>query len=54
LLVEQVMTSEPYASAQGGFGTVDNGCSHCGKRSVDRLQNAGPNLVLVHPAVRTS
>jgi hypothetical protein len=44
-LVEQVVTSEPYASAQYVFWIVDNGSSHCGKRSVDRLQAAWPNLV---------
>jgi DDE superfamily endonuclease len=53
-LVEQVMTAEPYASAQRVFWIVDNGCSHCGKRSVDRLQNAWPNLVLVHLPVHAS
>jgi hypothetical protein len=47
-LVEQVMTTEPYASAQRVFWIVDNGSSHCGKRSIDRLQSAWPNLVLVH------
>lgn len=53
-LVEQVMTSEPYASAQRVFWVVDNGSSHAGKRSVDRLQDAWPNLVLVHLPVHAS
>jgi hypothetical protein len=53
-LVEQVVTSEPYASAQHVFWIVDNGSSHCGKRSVDRLQTAWPNLVLVHLPVHAS
>ena len=53
-LVTQVMTTEPYASAQRVFWIVDNGSSHCGKRSVDRLQNAWPNLVLVHLPVHAS
>jgi len=37
-LVEQVMTTEPYASARHVFWVVDNGSSHRGQRSVDRLQ----------------
>lgn len=53
-LVAQVMTTEPYASAQRVFWIVDNGSSHCGQRSVDRLQNAWPNLVLVHLPVHAS
>jgi DDE superfamily endonuclease/Homeodomain-like domain len=53
-LVDQVMTSEPYASAQRVFWIVDNGSSHAGKRSVDRLQSAWPNLILVHLPVHAS
>jgi hypothetical protein len=53
-LVEQVMTSEPYASAQRVFWIVDNGSSHAGQRSIDRLQTAWPNLVLVHLPVHAS
>jgi hypothetical protein len=48
------MTSEPYASAQRVFWIVDNGSSHAGKRSIDRLQGAWPNLVLVHLPVHAS
>jgi hypothetical protein len=33
-LVEQVMTTEPYTSAQRVFWIVDNGSSHAGKTSV--------------------
>lgn len=36
-LVTQVMTTEPYASAQRVFWIVANGSSHCGQRSIDRL-----------------
>ena len=48
-LVEQVMTTEPYASARRVFWVVDNGCSHRGQRAVDRCTNAGPT-----PASSTS
>jgi hypothetical protein len=47
-LVEQVMTAEPYARARCVFWIVDNGSSHRGQRSIDRLQAQWPNLVLVH------
>ena len=53
-LVEQVMSCEPYASAQRVFWIVDNGSSHAGKRSIDRLQGRWPNLVLVHLPVHAS
>lgn len=53
-LVEQVMTTEPYASAQRVFWIVDNGSSHAGKTSVQRLQSAWPNLILVHLPVHAS
>jgi transposase len=49
-LVEQVMTVEPYASAKRVFWVVDNGSSHRGQASVDRLQGQWPNLRLVPPA----
>ena len=47
-LVADVMTAEPYASAQRVFWVVDNGTIHRGQKSIDRLQGAWPNLVLVH------
>ena len=53
-LVEQVMTSEPYASARRVFWIIDNGSSHRGQASVDRLQGAWSNLTLVHLPVHAS
>jgi hypothetical protein len=47
-LVEQVMTSEPYASARRVFWAVDNGTIHRGQKAIDRLQTHWPNFVLVH------
>jgi len=47
-LVGQVMREEPYASADRVFWIVDNGSSHRGERSVNRLQGQWPNLQLVH------
>ena len=53
-LVEQVMTAEPYASAERVFWVVDNGSSHRGQASIDRLQGAWSNLRLVHLPVHAS
>jgi hypothetical protein len=47
-LVDEVMSVEPYASADRVFWVVDNGSSHRGQRSVKRLQGAWPNLRLIH------
>jgi hypothetical protein len=53
-LVEQVMSQEPYASAPRVFWIMDNGSSHRGKKSVDRLQNRWSNLIAVHTPVHAS
>jgi hypothetical protein len=47
-LVDQVMAQEPYRSAPRVFWIVDNGSSHRGAASVDRLQRRYPHLILVH------
>ena len=47
-LVEQVMTAEPYASANRVFWIVDNGSSHRGAASIQRMTTAWPNAHLVH------
>ena len=51
---EQVMGAEPYASADRVFWIVDNGSSHRGRASVERLQGAFSNLVLIHLPVHAS
>ena len=53
-LVAQVMSVEPYASARRVFWVVDNGSSHRGQRSAERLQRQWPNLRLVHLPVHAS
>jgi hypothetical protein len=53
-LVEQVMTSEPYASAMRVFWVVDNGSSHAGRASIERLEGAWENLRLIHLPVHAS
>jgi hypothetical protein len=53
-LVEQVMESEPCASAMRVFWVVDNGSSHRGQASIDRLEGDWPTLRLVHLLVHAS
>jgi len=53
-LVDQVMTAEPYASARQVFWVADNGSSHRGQASIDRLAAAWPNAVLVHLPIHAS
>ncbi len=53
-LVEQVMTQEPYKSAKRVFWVVDNGSSHAGQASIDRMREAFPNAALVHLPVHAS
>jgi DDE superfamily endonuclease/Homeodomain-like domain len=47
-LVEQVMTTEPYASAHRVFWIVDNGSSHRGAASIERMASTWPTARLIH------
>jgi hypothetical protein len=53
-LVQEVMTTEPYASARRVYWVVDNGSSHNGQRSIDRMAAAWPTARLVHLPVHAS
>lgn len=53
-LVDDVMTTEPYASARTVFWIVDNGSSHAGQTSIDRLEGAYKNLRLIHLPIHAS
>jgi transposase len=53
-LVEQVMTMQPYASADRVFWIVDNGSSHRGQASIDRLSQSWPTAHLIHLPVHAS
>ena len=53
-LVTQVMTQEPHASARRVFWVVDNGSSHAGQGSVERMSQAWPSAQLVHLPVHAS
>ncbi len=49
-----VFSFEPYASAHRVFWVVDNGSSHRGNRSAERVRKRWPNLVLVHVPLHAS
>src|SRR5205814_8011582 len=51
---EQVMTAEPYTSANRVFWIVDNGSSHRGAASIKRMAKAWPNAHLIHLPVHAS
>lgn len=51
-LVDQVMTQEPYKSADRVFWVVDNGSSHRGQAAIDRLAARYPNAIMVHTRCR--
>lgn len=53
-LVEKVMSVEPYASARRVFWVVDNGSSHAGQASIDRMNTAWPTATLVHLPIHAS
>jgi DDE superfamily endonuclease len=53
-LVEQVMGSEPYASAKRVFWVLDNGSSHAGCAAIKRLEGAWPNLRVIHLPIHAS
>jgi hypothetical protein len=53
-LVDQVMSQSPYSNARRVFWIMDNGSSHRGEASVQRLTKAYPRLVPVHGPVHAS
>ena len=53
-LVSLVMTQEPYRSAKRVFWVTDNGSSHRGQSSIDRMKAWYPNAILVHTPVHAS
>ena len=53
-LVAQAMTQEPYRSARRVFWIMDNGSSHRGQPSVERLQSRYPNLHVIHGPIHAS
>ena len=53
-LVDKVMTQEPYVSARRVYWVVDNGSSHRGQSSIDRMTTTWPTARLIHLPVHAS
>jgi DDE superfamily endonuclease len=53
-LVDQVMNVEPYRSAKTVYWVVDNGSSHAGKASIERMRDKHPSARLIHLPVHAS
>lgn len=53
-LVDDVLSSPPYAEAERLFFIVDNGSSHRGKASIQRLRKRDKRVLLVHTPVHAS
>ena len=54
LLVDQVLAQETYKDATRLFFIVDNGSSHRGKSSVERMRRCDRRIVLVHTPIHAS
>ena len=54
LLVDQVLEQPPYADATRLFFVVDNGSSHRGQASVERLRRRDRRIILVHTPIHAS
>lgn len=53
-LVDLVMRQEPYRSAERVFWIVDNGSSHRGQKSVERMRARHPNAIMIHTPIHAS
>jgi hypothetical protein len=53
-LVDLVMKQEPYRSARRVFWITDNGSSHQGQSSINRLAQRYKNAILIHTPVHAS
>lgn len=53
-LVDLVMSQEPYRSARRVFWVTDNGSSHRGETSIERLKQWYSNALLVHTPIHAS
>jgi hypothetical protein len=54
LLVDQVLEQEPYDEATRLFFVADNGSSHRGQASVDRMRRRDKRIILVHTPIHAS
>jgi hypothetical protein len=54
LLVDQVLEQKIYADAERLFFVVDNGSSHRGQASVERMRRRDKRIILVHTPIHAS
>jgi hypothetical protein len=54
LLVDQVLEQEVYEKAERLFSVVDNGSSHRGEASVERMRRRDKRVILVHTPIHAS
>jgi DDE superfamily endonuclease len=54
LLADQVLDQQPYVDAARLFFVVDNGSSHRGKASVERMRRRDKRIILVHTPIHAS
>lgn len=53
-LVSEILKQEPYCNAERLFLIVDNGSSHRGQKSVQRMRRRDKRIILVHTPVHAS
>jgi transposase len=53
-LIAEVMSQEPYQSANRVFWIMDNCSAHRGQKAVQRLRSQWPNVILVHTPIHAS
>lgn len=53
-LIAEVMSQEPYKSANRVFLIMDNCSAHRGQKAVQRLRSQWPNVILVHTPIHAS
>ena len=53
-LANQILKQEPYCDAERIFLIVDNGSSHRGQRSIERLRRRDKRIILLHTPVHAS
>ena len=53
-LLDKIMTQPPYRNARRIFLIVDNGSSHRGEKSIQRIQGKYPRITVVHGPVHAS
>lgn len=53
-LVKQVLSQEPYTCAERLFWIVDNGSSHRGKASLQRIEKIDSRIILLHTPIHAS